>query len=245
MPEATATPALLAEQIVADLRAQANAENVAGMARFRISAENTLGVSVPVMRAMARDARKALGRDKPACHELATLLWATDVHEGRLMAAFLGVGELMSEPQMEEWVADFDSWDICDQVCLNVFRESPFAWTKMSEWAARDEEFVRRAAFALGATLAVHAKSRPDSDFLPLLTLAEQAASDERNFVKKAVNWQVRQIGKRSPALNAAAVETCERILAEQGGSKAARWTARDALRELQSDAVRERLGIG
>lgn len=244
MPEFVQTPRALEEQIVLELRGRANPDNVAGMARFGISAENTLGVSVPVMRSMARDARKALGRDKVACHELATLLWGTGIHEARLMAAFVGVGSLMTEAQMEQWVADFDSWDICDQVCINVFRESPLAWDKMCEWAARDEEFVRRAAFALGATLAVHAKTRPDSDFLPLLDLAERAASDERNFVKKAVNWQIRQIGKRSAPLNAAAIETCERILAEQSSSKAARWTARGALRELQSDAVRERLGL-
>lgn len=160
------------------------------------------------------------------------------------MAAFVGTGESLSEAQMEQWVSDFDSWDICDQVCINLFRASPYAWAKMPEWAGRDEEFVRRAAFALGATLAVHAKDRPDADFVPLLALAEQAASDERNFVKKAVNWQIRQIGKRSPALNAAAIETCEHLLADRGDSKSARWIARDALRELRGDAVRERLGL-
>lgn len=242
---AAPSPASLAEQIVRDLRAQANPDNVAGMARFGIRAENTLGVSVPVMRAMARDARKTLGRDKVAWHELAGLLWATGVHEGRLVAAFVEFGALVNGEQMEAWVADFDSWDVCDQVCINVFRDSPLAWDKMAEWAARDEEFVRRAAFALGATLAVHDKHRPNADFLPLIALAEAAASDERNFVKKAVNWQIRQIGKRSASLNAAAIATCDRILAEQSSSSAARWTARNALRELQSEAVRKRLGLG
>jgi len=241
----TPTPDALAEQILSDLRARANPDNVEGMARFGISSENTLGVSVPVMRAMARDARKTLGRDKLAWNRLAELLWETGVHDARLMTAFVGVGALVTEEQMDAWVAHFDSWDVCDQVCINLFRESPHAWGKMAEWAAREEEFVRRAAFALGATIAVHDKKRDDADFLPLLALAERAASDERNFVKKAVNWQIRQIGKRSAMLNEAAVATCERILRDNPASKAASWTARDALRELQSETIRARLGLG
>lgn len=160
------------------------------------------------------------------------------------MAAFVGVPALVAEDEMESWVADFDSWDVCDQVCINLWREAPAAWPKMAEWASRDEEFVRRAAFALGATIAVHDKKRDDRDFLPLLALAENAANDERNFVKKAVNWQIRQIGKRSAMLNTAAIESCERVLAEHPDSRAARWTARDALRELRSEAVRDRLGL-
>ena len=240
----TPTPVKLAEQILSELRAQSNPENVAGMTRFGISAENTLGVSVPVMRALAKDARRALGKTKPAWHELATLLWATGVHEARLMAAFIGVPALVTEQQMESWVAEFDSWDVCDQVCINLWRESPYAWAKMEEWAARDEEFVKRAAFALGATIAVHDKKRDDGEFLPLLALAQRAATDERNFVKKAVNWQVRQIGKRSASLNEAAIEMCEGLLAAHPDSKAARWIARDALRELRGEAVRGRLGL-
>ena len=243
MPETT--PALLAEQIVAQLRAQANPDNVAGMARFGISATNTLGVSVPVMRAMAKDARKALGRDKPAYHELARLLWATAIHDARLTATFVDVPALVDGAQAEAWAADLDSWDTCDQLCINVLRESPVGWAKAVEWPGRDEEFVKRAGFALGATLAVHDKRRDDHDFLPLVALAEREACDERNFVKKAVNWQLRQIGKRSAFLNAEVTAACERILEASPSSKAARWTARDALRELRSEAVRERLGIG
>lgn len=243
-PTVAPTPALLAEQIVAELHAQANADNVAGMARFGITAGNALGVSVPVMRAMAKDARKALGRDKPAWHELAALLWESDIHETRIMATFIDVPALVDEAQAESWVADLDSWDTCDQLVNNLLAESSFAWRKAAEWTGRTEEFVKRAGFVLGASLAVHDKAADDRHFLPLLALALREARDERNFVKKAVNWQIRQIGKRSPALNVAAITTCCRIFAENPKSKAARWTAKAALRELESKAVRARLGI-
>jgi 3-methyladenine DNA glycosylase AlkD len=238
------TPTLLAEQIVAELRAQADADNVAGMAHYGITAENTLGVPVPVMRTMARDARKALSRDKQAWHELAALLWATGIHEAQIMATFIDLPALVDDAQAESWVADLDSWDTCDQLTNNVLRESPVGWAKAVEWADRDEEFVKRAAFVLGATIAVHDKKTDDRAFLPLLALTEREATDERNFVKKAVNWQIRQIGKRSAFLNAEAIAACERILEANPESKAARWSARDALRELTSDAIRARLGL-
>ena len=160
------------------------------------------------------------------------------------MATFIDVPALVDEAQMEAWALDIDSWDVCDQLTNNLFRESPFAWKKAAEWPGRAEEFVKRAGFVLGATLAVHDKQADDAAFLPLLALAEREATDERNMVKKAVNWQIRQIGKRSATLNAAAIEACERILAAHPDSKAARWIARDALRELRSDAVRARLGL-
>jgi 3-methyladenine DNA glycosylase AlkD len=239
------TPAQLADEIVTSLHAQAEPDNLAGMARYAIATDNALGVRVPVMRAMARDARKRLGRDKQAWHELAALLWATGLHEGRLMAAFIDAPALVDEAQMESWVLELDSWDVCDQLMLNVFREAPLAWHKAAEWPLRNEEFVKRAGFVLGATLGVHDKNADDARFVPLLALAEREATDERNMVKKAVNWQIRQIGKRSAGLNAAAIATCERILEAHPDSKAARWTCRDALRELRSDAVRERLGLG
>ena len=233
-----------ADELVAALRTQANPGNVAGMARFGISAEGTLGVTMPVVRGLARDARKRLGRDKGAWHEVAAALWASGIHEARIMATLVDDPALVDSAQMDAWATDFDSWDVCDQACINLFRRTRFAWAKAAEWAGREPEFVRRAAFALGATLAVHDKVAHDARFVPLLALAEQAAADERNGVKKAVNWQIRQIGKRSAALNAAAIETCERILAEHPASKAARWVARGALRELRSDAVRARLGV-
>jgi 3-methyladenine DNA glycosylase AlkD len=145
---------------------------------------------------------------------------------------------------MEAWVAEIDSWDICDLLCNNLLRRTALAWDKAAEWPGRSAEFAKRAGFVLGATLAVHDKIADDQRFLALLSLAEREATDERNLVKKAVNWQVRQIGKRSARLNAEAIETCEHILAEHPDSRAARWIARDALRELRSDAVRRRLGL-
>jgi 3-methyladenine DNA glycosylase AlkD len=145
---------------------------------------------------------------------------------------------------MERWAADLDSWDVCDTLCNNLFRKAAHAWSKATEWPGRAEEFVKRAGFVLGATLAVHDKSADDRRFVALLQLAERECADNRNLVKKAVNWQIRQIGKRSAMLNAEAIATCGRILADQPEDPAARWTARGALRELQSDAVRGRLGI-
>jgi len=240
----TPTPAALAGQILAELRAQASPEHVAGMARYGIATQTALGVPVPFLRVTARETRKQLGRDPAACHELAARLWATGIHEGRIMATFIDVPALVDEAQMEVWALDLDSWDTCDQLANNLLRESPNAWKKGAEWPGRSEEFVKRAGFVLSATLAVHDKAADDRAFLPLLALAEREATDERNLVKKAVNWQIRQIGKRSPALNAAAIESCERILSANPESKAARWICRDALRELRSDAIRARLGL-
>ena len=243
-PTTPAAPVGLAKQILTALRARANPDNVTGMARYGITTDNALGVPVPFMRTFAREARKQLGRDKAAWHELAALLWAAEVHEARITATLVDVAELVDEGQMETWALDIDSWDICDQATNNLFRETAPAWPKAAEWPGRPEEFVKRAGFVLGASLAVHDKAADDCGFLPLLALALRESTDERNMVKKAVNWQIRQIGKRSATLNAAAIETCERILATHPESKAARWIARDALRELRSAAVRARLGL-
>jgi 3-methyladenine DNA glycosylase AlkD len=238
------TPEDLTEEILAELRSQANPGNVEGMAHYGINTDNALGVPVPFMRALARDARRRLGRDKVAWHELAARLWASGIHEARIMATFVDVPALVDEAQMESWGLDVDSWDTCDQLTNNLFRESAFGWQKAAEWPGRPEEFVKRAGFVLGATIAVHDKKTDDDEFLPLLALAEREATDERAMVKKAVNWQIRQIGKRSAMLNAAAIETCERVLDAHPDSKAARWTCRDALRELRGDVVRGRLGL-
>ena len=195
---ARTTPAALAEQILDELRARANPENVAGMARYGITTDNALGVPMRLTRALARDARKQFGRDKAAWHELAALLWSSAVHEARIMATFVDLAALVDERQMEAWALEIDSWDVCDGLCNNLFRETPFAWAKAAEWPGRTEEFVKRAGFVLGASLAVHDKTAGGRDFLPLLALALREATDERNMVKKAVNWQLRQIGKRS-----------------------------------------------
>lgn len=244
MPEPATSPEELADQFLSALRAAANPANVEGMGRYGISARGTLGVSMPVVRGLARDATRLLGRDKTARHATAASLWRSGIREARIMASIVDVPALVNEAQMESWAADLDSWDTCDQLCINLFRKTAAAWAKAAEWPCRDEEFVKRAGFVLGATLAVHDKAADEARFMPLLTLAERECTDSRNFVKKAVNWQIRQIGKRSATLNAEAIAACERILAHHPESATARWVARGALRELRSEAVQWRFGL-
>ena len=218
--------------VLDELRGLANPANAVGMARFGINSTGTLGISIPTLRALAR----RLGRD----HELAIELWASGLHEARILAAFVDEPARVDDAQLEAQVLDLDSWDVCDQWCSSVVWRTSFALAKVRAWADRPEEFVRRASFALIASLAVHDKKLTDADFIALLPLIERAADDDRNFVKKAVNWALRQIGKRNRALNAAAVETAQRLVARP--ERAARWIGRDALRELTSDAVQARL---
>jgi len=203
-----------------------------GMARFGIDTGRAVGVTVTELRRFARD----LGHD----HELAGALWASGVHEARLLASLVDEPALVSEAQMEAWVADLDSWDVCDGVCGNLFDRTPFALDKAVEWSSREPEFEKRAAFALMASAVVHRKDLPDAAFASLLPVIRAQATDERNYVKKAVSWALRQIGKRSSGLNPLAIRTAEQI--ERIDSRAARWVARDALRELRSDAVQARL---
>jgi len=236
-------PPALAERLLGELRAHANADNVAGMSRFGISTVGTLGVTMPLVRGLARDAKRALGRDKPAIHELATLLWRSGVHEARIMATVLEVPELVTREQAESWALDLDSWDTCDQLCGNTLWRVPFAWELPDAWCGRAEAFVKRAGFVVAVQL-FKDKSAVEDRYLPFLALIERECTDERNDVKKGVNWALRQIGKNGVALNAAAIECAERILAEHPDSASARWIARDALRELRSDAVRKRLGL-
>ena len=202
------------------------------MARFGIDTGRAVGVTVTELRRFARD----LGHD----HELAAALWASGVHEARLLASLVDEPALVSEAQMEAWVADVDSWDVCDGVCCNLFDRTPFALDKAVEWSSREPEFEKRAAFALMASATVHRKDLPDAAFASLLPVIRAQATDERNHVKKAVSWALRQIGKRSSGLNSRAVRTAEQI--ERIDTRAARWVARDALRELRSDAVQARL---
>jgi 3-methyladenine DNA glycosylase AlkD len=216
------------------LRSRAREANLEGLARFGISGGRRLGVSVPDIRAVARE----IGRD----HRLALALWKTGIVEARQVAAMIDDPRLVTEKQMETWVADFDSWDVCDGVCLNLFENTSLVWKKIREWAKRDEEFVKRASFALIAGRAWHDKTAPDGRFLALFPLLERAATDERNFVRKAVNWALRNIGKRNPKLNRAAIRLARRL--QQSGSRSARWIAVDAIRELESDAVQRRLRL-
>jgi 3-methyladenine DNA glycosylase AlkD len=221
------------EDILERLRSLANPEAVADMAGYGINPQNTYGVSVPVLRKMARE----IGRD----HLLAQELWASGVHEARMLASMIDDPRLITEEQMEGWAADFDSWDVCDQCCGNLFDKTEFAYRKAVEWAARDEEFVKRAGFALIAWLAFHDKRAPDEAFLGFLPVIKRESVDDRNYVRKAVNWALRHIGKRNAALNIMAIQTAREIQA--AGSKPGRWIAADALRELTSEKVQERLG--
>jgi len=239
----TPAPSVLAEEIVSELRAQANPDNVAGMARFGIASAGTLGISIPVLRAIAKRVRPLRKTNPAYLHELAAHLWASGLHEVRILAGLVDVPALVTREQMEAWALDLDSWDVTDQV-NTLFAETPFARDLAYEWAVRDEPFVKRSAFRIMCSLALQGSTATDEELLGFLPVIEREATDERNFVKKAINWALRQIGKRSAALNAAAIESGERILAQHPDSTAARWIARDALRELRSDAVRERLGI-
>jgi 3-methyladenine DNA glycosylase AlkD len=197
-----------------------------------IRAHTLLGISIPNLRRIARET----GRN----HALALELWVSGVHEARLVACMIDDPKLVSEGQLERWVMDFDSWDVCDQCCSNLFDKTVFAYRKAVEWSSRPEEYVRRAGFVLMATLAVHDKRAGDDVFLKFLPIIERGATDDRNFVRKAVNWALRQIGKRNKSLNGAAIRTAEAIL--RVDSKAARWVASDALKELRSSMVQRRL---
>jgi 3-methyladenine DNA glycosylase AlkD len=220
------------EEVVHNLKAKARPDQLEGMARYGIVTEKRLGLSIPDLRKMAKE----IGKD----HDLALKLWKTEIQEARILAAMVDRPEDVTEKQMEEWVKDINSWDVCDQVSMNLFEKAPFARRKITEWSRREEEFVKRAAFSLIACLASHDKKAPDQDFIRLLPIIKSGATDERNFVKKAVNWALRNIGKRNPNLNKAAIEAARDI--QQIDSKPARWIASDAIRELESEAVQKRL---
>jgi 3-methyladenine DNA glycosylase AlkD len=202
------------------------------MARYGIVSKKVFGVSVTTLRGMARN----LGKN----HELARRLWSTGILESRMLAALIEDSVLVNEQQMERWVKDFDNWALCDTCCSNLFDQTRFAWKKSVEWSRRKREFEKRAGFALMAALAVHDKTSPDERFLRFLPLIVRESSDNRNFVRKAVNWALRQIGKRSAGLNRKAIQTARKIQGRD--STAARWIAADALRELTSRAVRQRI---
>ena len=230
MPAARPTrePTCLA-QALALLQARARPEALAGMARFGMNPAGRLGLSVPVLRALGRQ----IGRD----HGLALQLAATGVPDAQILAAYVAEPARFEPAQMDDWITHLDAWDSCDQACTNAFAPSPLAWGRVKAWAARAPTFERRAAFALLAALAVHDKAAPDDAFLACLPLIEAAADDERNFVKKAVNWALRQIGKRNDALCEAAIACALRLQARPG--RAPRWIAADALRELRARSAR------
>jgi len=219
-------------EVLARLRSLADPRNREGMIRFAVANENALGVSTPVLKKLARE----IGRDQV----FAEALWKTGVFEARALAALIGEPAKVTEDSMERWVKDFDSWAICDGCCLALFHKTPFAHCKALAWSRREEEFVKRAGFSLMAVLAVHDKAASDAKFLKFLAAIKRQSRDERNLVKKAVNWALRQIGKRNLQLNQAAIAVAEEIRAID--SRSARWIAADALRELRSEAVARRL---
>lgn len=220
------------DEILRKLESLSNPRAVAGMARFGISTKNAYGVSIPQLRVIA----KGTGRN----HLLAQQLWSSGIHEAWILAGMIDEPELVTKEQMERWVRDFDSWDVCDQCCSNLFDKTQFAHQKAVEWSQRNEEFVKRAGFVLMAALAVHDKAANDQAFLKFLPVIKSMATDDRNFVKKAVNWALRQIGKRNRHLNQRAIQTAKEIQATN--SAAAKWIASDALRELTSERLQERL---
>ena len=217
------------DELIARLKSLENPANVAGMARFGISSKNTLGISVVTLRKIARE----VGKD----HALAQKLWSSGIHEARLLACFIADPKKVTPALMNRWVKDFDSWDVCDQCCMNLFDKTPYAYEKVKEWSQRKEEFVRRAGFALMACLAVHDKKASNQSFQAFFQLIQAAATDSRNYVKKAVNWALRQIGKRNAFLHREAMRTASQIA--KIDSSCARWIAADAIRELKSKTPR------
>ncbi len=212
------------QTIIEQLKSYANPKNVEGMARYGINTDKTLGVNVTKLREIA----KAAGRN----HQLAMDLWNSEIHEARILAGFVDKPNEVTEAQMDAWANDFDSWDICDGTCNHLFDKTPFAYDKAISWCQQEKEYVRRAGFVLMATLAVHDKKAPDDKLTQFFPYIIRYASDERNFVKKAINWALRQIGKRNVTLCSQSLAVADQLLSLD--SKAARWVARDAIRELE-----------
>lgn len=222
------------KQILKALKSLGNPKDVEGMARFGIKSDpgKIFGVRLPVMRKLAKE----IGID----HELALDLWASGYREGRILAGMIADIKKTDEKLMDKWIKDFDSWEICDETLMNLFWKSPIAFKKAIEWTKRDKEFEKRAGFALMACLAWKDKEATDKQFEQFIPAILGSATDERNFVKKAVNWAIRQIGKRNKTLNKNFIQVSEKVA--KLNSKPARWIASDALRELKSDAVQNRL---
>jgi 3-methyladenine DNA glycosylase AlkD len=214
---------MTAQEIITLIKSQRNPKNIAGMARFGINSNNTLGITVPYLRKLAKEINKN--------HALAQELWDSGLHEARLLAGFIDKPEEVTQKQMDAWVSDFDSWDVCDQVCSSLFDKTPFAFDKAHAWAKDEREFVRRAGFAMMAVLAVHDKKAADEKFLEFFPLIKQYSTDERNFVKKAVNWALRQIGKRNNNLLKHAKALAQEI--SEIPSSSSRWVAGNALSEF------------
>lgn len=219
------------EEVIKKLKSLSNPEAIIGMAKYGITPENTYGVSIPNLRKIAKE----IG----ISHKLAQQLWTTNIRETKILASMIEDPEMVTEEQMEGWINEFNYWEICDQCCMNLFEKTRFAYKKAVEWSSREKEFIKRAGFVLMARLAVSDKKADDNKFEKFLPIIKREATDDRNYVKKAVNWALRQIGKRSLNLNSKAINAAKEI---QGiDSKGAKWIASDALRELTSEAVQKK----
>jgi len=223
-------------EVLQKLESLGSTENIAGMARFGILAKKAFGVAAPELKNLAREIKQN-SKDR---HTFALELWKSGFHEARIIAYLTDDPKQLTNGQMDLWAADFDNWAITDGTCGHLFCRSPLAYSKVFEWSERDEEFIKRAGLVLAAWLAVHDKKAPDEMIAEFLPLLERHADDDRNFVKKAVSWSLRQIGKRSQGLNKLAVEAAECI--KKQNIRSAAWIASDALRELKSEKVKERL---
>ena len=220
------------DDILERLKSLSDAKAVEGMAKYGITPGKAYGVSIPGLRRIAREG----GKD----HGLAQRLWESDIRETQILASMIDEPETVTEDQMESWVKEFDYWEICDQCCMNLFEKTKFAYRKAAKWSSNDREFIKRAGFVLMARLAVGDRKADDREFIKFLPIIKRESTDNRNFVKKAVNWALRQIGKRNLALNEMAIKTANEI--QQMDSTSARWIASDALRELTGEAVQNRL---
>ncbi|MDO8740800.1 MAG: DNA alkylation repair protein [Candidatus Woesearchaeota archaeon] len=220
-------------KVIKQLKSLRNSENVKGMVRFGIRPKaKVYGIPIPELRKIAKFIKKD--------HKLALKLWDSKIHEAKILAGLIADPEKTTEKQINKWVKNFDSWDICDQTCMNLFCKTRFAYKKVFEFSKRKEEFVRRTAFALISALAVHDKKATNKDFVKFFSIIEKAVFDERNFVKKAVNWSLRQIGKRNPVLNKKSISLAKKII--KINSKSAKWIAGNAIRELESKKIQKML---
>lgn len=239
------------EQVMQKLESLASHDpkDLTGMARFGINVDKAWVISIPKLRAFAKEIVKQ-AQDDVKRHELALTVWDSGIHEARILSGFIDDPRLVTEAQMEKWVLDFDSWDVTDMICGNLFDRTEFAVQKAIEWSGRPEEFVKRAGFVLMAGLAVHNKTMADGQFIEFLEIIKRESGDNRNFVRKAINWALRAIGKsRNENLYRAAMDTCDEILKKVGPfseetTRAMRFIAGNAKRELQKDYIKNRFGI-
>jgi 3-methyladenine DNA glycosylase AlkD len=222
-------------KIIQKLKTLSNPENVEGMKRFAAGGKNTLGISIPELRNLAKNINKEYKNNPDKKHKIALELWDSGIHEARILAAFTAVPEYANLADIDKWVHEFDSWDICDQTCNSYFKKTSFSRDLVSRYIKSDKEFVKRTSFVMMAVLAVHDKKMTDDDFIKFFPAMIKESNDDRNFVKKAVNWALRQIGKRNQNLNKLAIKTARKIIKKYPDSKSARWIANDTVKELET----------